>query len=523
MLVNYSLYLVTDSTDAILGKRDLVEVVEEALDGGATIVQYRDKTSDTADLIRTAKLLHAVTQKHNVPLLINDRVDVALAVEAEGVHIGQDDMNLATARKLLGPKAIIGVTCSNVSEAHAATLGGANYLGIGTMFATLTKQNTKSIIGTAGTRVILEHLAAITELPHRIATVAIGGINASNVQRVMYQSKSTFRGLDGVAVVSAIIAAQSPKDAAAHLLDLVKSPPPFARPLTGKVKGRTAEELVRKVQDIVKEVGLEMPVCHNMTNSVVQNFAANVAVAIGASPCMSNDAGEAEDLAQLGGSLVINMGTPTPDAISHYIRAVQAYNNCGGPVLLDPVGAGGSSLRRDVVKKLMAGGYFDIIKGNESEIEVMWGFSKSQQRGVDSGKSETSLAEKARVVKKLAARERNVVIMTGPVDVISDGDRTFLVRNGSRLLGQITGTGCTLGTTVAAFVAVEKEDKLLAALAGVLMFEIAAEDAAKRPEVNGPGTFVPAFIDALNTIATRAEADDSKWLASAKVEAVDVT
>ena len=243
----------------------------------------------------------------------------------------------------------------------------------------------------------------------------------------------------------------------------------------------------------------------------------------GASPCMSNDAGEAEDLAQLGGSLVINMGTPTPDAISHYIRAVQAYNNCGGPVLLDPVGAGGSSLRRDVVKKLMAGGYFDIIKGNESEIEVMWGFSKSQQRGVDSGKSETSLAEKARVVKKLAARERNVVIMTGPVDVISDGDRIFLVRNGSRLLGQITGTGCTLGTTVAAFVAVEKEDKLLAALAGVLMFEIAAEDAAKRPEVNGPGTFVPAFIDALHTIATRAEADDSKWLASAKVEAVDVT
>ena len=144
----------------------------------------------------------------------------------------------------------------------------------------IRKQNTKSIIGTAGTRVILEHLAAITELPHRIATVAIGGINASNVQRVMYQSKSTFRGLDGVAVVSAIIAAQSPKDAAAHLLDLVKSPPPFARPLTGKVKGRTAEELVRKVQDIVKEVGLEMPVCHNMTNSVVQNFAANVAVAM---------------------------------------------------------------------------------------------------------------------------------------------------------------------------------------------------------------------------------------------------
>ena len=142
------------------------------------------------------------------------------------------------------------------------------------------KLNTKSIIGTAGTRVILEHLAAMTELPHRVATVVIGGINASNVQRVMYQSKSTFRGLDGVAVVSAIVAAQSPKDAAAHLLELIKSPPAFAGPFTGKVKGRTAEELVSKVQNVVKQVGLEVPVCHNMTNTVVQNFAANVAVAM---------------------------------------------------------------------------------------------------------------------------------------------------------------------------------------------------------------------------------------------------
>ena len=120
----------------------------------------------------------------------------------------------------------------------------------------------------------------MTELPHRVATVAIGGINAINVQRVMYQSQSTFRALDGVAVVSAIIAAQNPKDAAAHLLDLIKSPPAFAGPLTEKVKLRSAKELIGKVQDIVKKVGLEVPICHNMTNTVVQNFAANVAVAM---------------------------------------------------------------------------------------------------------------------------------------------------------------------------------------------------------------------------------------------------
>jgi len=90
--VNYSLYLVTDSTPAILGERDLVEVVRAAVQGGVTIVQYRDKVSDTAVLVSTARKLHAVTRKLNVPLLINDRVDVALAVGCEGVHIGQDDL-----------------------------------------------------------------------------------------------------------------------------------------------------------------------------------------------------------------------------------------------------------------------------------------------------------------------------------------------------------------------------------------------------------------------------------------------
>jgi thiamine-phosphate diphosphorylase/hydroxyethylthiazole kinase len=94
--VDYSLYLVTDSTPAILGNRDIVTVVEAALQGGVTIVQYRDKTSDTGVLISTAKKLHTVTQKHNVPLLINDRVDIALAVGCEGVHIGQDDMGMSS-------------------------------------------------------------------------------------------------------------------------------------------------------------------------------------------------------------------------------------------------------------------------------------------------------------------------------------------------------------------------------------------------------------------------------------------
>lgn len=154
--VDYSLYLVTDSTPAILGDRDLVQVVEAAVEGGVTLVQYRDKLSDTAVLISTAKKLHAVTRKHNIPLLINDRVDVALAVGCEGVHVGQDDLgmsdstkiqfanfadlspDLPSARRLLGKDAIIGVTVSTIEEAQIACRNNADYLGVGTMFATPT-------------------------------------------------------------------------------------------------------------------------------------------------------------------------------------------------------------------------------------------------------------------------------------------------------------------------------------------------------------------------------------------------
>ena len=440
---------------------------------------------------------------------------MALAIGAEGVHIGQDDLDLATARKLLGERAIIGVTACSVEEALKAAAGGASYLGLGTVFATPTKENAKVIVGCSGVRAMLN---ALVSAGHQdISTVCIGGVNASNAQRVLYQSRGLDKGLDGIAVVSAIMGAENPRGSANELRRLIAEPPPFAR-VVQSTDEITMQKIQKEVPVIVKKLADTTPLCHNITNLVVQNIAANVALCIGASPIMSNNGLEAADLAKLGGSLVINMGTVTPEGLQNYLMALKAYNVAGGPVVLDPVGAGATQQRRDAVMKLMAGGYFDVIKGNENEIKTVAGTSGGeQQRGVDSGTSTLSLAQKTKLVKDLAEQERNVVLMTGKQDVISDGSRTLIVENGHEYLGAITGSGCCLGTTVASFLAVHQEDRLMAALSGMLMFEIAAEMAAANDSVHGPGTFVPAFLDALYAVHKNVA---STWCESARVRQI---
>lgn len=503
---NYGVYLVTDSTPAILGGRDLAQVVEAALRGGVTCVQYRDKVGEHAAVVATARKLHALTRRYGVPLLINDRVDVAVEVGCEGIHIGQDDMNVHEARKLVGNDKIIGVTASNADEAIRACEDGADYLGLGTVFATATKKDTKSIIGPSGIRTILK---AMVEAGHgAVPTVCIGGINNDNAAKVLAQSSAApTKSLDGVAVVSAIIAAEDPAEA--------------ARLLAGHVA-------VAAIPLVVGAVGRTTPLSHNMTNLVVQNFAANVALAVGASPIMSNYAAEAADLAKLGGALVVNMGTVTPEGLSNYKQAIKAYNEAGRPVILDPVGAGATAIRRAASAEILALGRFAVIKGNVAEMQTLHGhssssssFSAPQQRGVDST-SELAVPSRARLAAALARRHRTVVLLTGPTDIVSDGARTYRVDNGDAMLGRVTGTGCTLGTTVSAMVAAYPQDALLATVAAAAVFGIAAQYAIDRDEVRGPGTFVPAFLDELYSIQKATTEGDLRWLVLARVQGVQV-
>lgn len=486
---------------------------------GVTVVQYRDKHSETRQMIETAKELHKITRAANIPLLINDRIDVAQAAKADGVHIGQEDVDLATAREILGPHAIIGVTASSVSEAVEAAKAGADYLGVGTVFATTTKENAKSIIGVAGTREILD--AMVKEGCQDVKTVCIGSINKSNAQRVLFQTATKQKRLDGVAVVSAIMAADDAKEASMELSELVRAPPPFAAPFSSKSaspRKLSPSDMLAQIPGIIKNMAERKPLAHNMTNLVVQNFAANVALAVGSSPIMAGDGNEATDLAALGGSLVINMGSVTPEMRTNYVKALSAYNAVGGPVLFDPVGAGATQQRREGVKVLMNAGYFDVIKGNEGEIRTVSGASGVRQHGVDSGASQLSLEQRIELVRDTATREHNVILMTGSTDIVSDGTRTILIRNGHTLLGDITGSGCTLGTTIASVLAVYRDDKLLAALAGILLYEIAAEHAVLKAQ--GPGSFVPAFIDELYRLRELCKREDGTWLEAAKIEIV---
>lgn len=186
---DYSIYLVTD--DGCLQGRALIDCVREALEGGVTLVQYRAKTASSAEMYAEALQLKALCDSFNVPLIINDRLDIAMAVGAAGVHLGQDDLPCAAARKLLGEDYLIGVSAHNPAEAKAALQSGADYLGCGAVFGTATKADVKKL-GTDG-------LAAICKAKG-LPVVGIGGVTADNYREVRAA------GADGAAIVSGILA-----------------------------------------------------------------------------------------------------------------------------------------------------------------------------------------------------------------------------------------------------------------------------------------------------------------------------
>jgi thiamine-phosphate pyrophosphorylase len=203
--IDFTLYLVTDRS--WLGERTLWDGIEEAIRGGATLVQLREKKISSKEYLELAQRVKEVTDRHDIPLIINDRIDIALAIDADGVHLGPEDLPVPIARKLLGDGKIIGSSASSVDEALLFQAQGADYLGVGAVFPTATKRD-------AG-KVSFEELMDI-KTAVRIPIVAIGGITVENAPLVMKT------GVDGVAVVTAIMDQTDIREAARRLLSLLK-------------------------------------------------------------------------------------------------------------------------------------------------------------------------------------------------------------------------------------------------------------------------------------------------------------
>ena len=204
--IDYSLYLVTDR--GLAGDRSTLEIVSAAVYGGVTVVQLREKDCSTRDFIEQALTLKDFLKTRGVPMIINDRVDVAQAVEADGVHLGQTDMPLEMAKAILGDSMIIGISAESLQDAIEAEKGGADYLGVSPIYATPTKTDTAAALGLDGLREI--HKAV------RLPLVGIGGLNKDNSADVIRN------GAEGVAVVSAIVAADDPEAAARELKQMIE-------------------------------------------------------------------------------------------------------------------------------------------------------------------------------------------------------------------------------------------------------------------------------------------------------------
>lgn len=239
------------------------------------------------------------------------------------------------------------------------------------------------------------------------------------------------------------------------------------------------------------------PLIHNITNVVVTNFTANGLLALGASPVMANANEEAADMAKIASSLVLNIGTLNPQTVEAMLLAGKAANEKDVPVIFDPVGAGATPYRTETAQKLMNEVNVSVIRGNAAEIANVIG-EKLKIKGVDGGDAKGNITD---LVISAARKLHCVVVITGNEDIVSDGENTYVVANGHPILTKVTGTGCLLTSVIGAFAGVEN-DLMLASIAALTYYGVAAEKAAKKTAELGPGSFQIEFLNQLSLVSS---------------------
>lgn len=269
------------------------------------------------------------------------------------------------------------------------------------------------------------------------------------------------------------------------------------------------------LKTMLENVRAKSPLVHNITNYVTVNYVANVLLAAGGSPIMSDDADDVEDITSICGGLNINIGTLNKNTIPSMFLAGKKANALGHIVLLDPVGAGASRLRTDTANRLMQEVRFDAVRGNISEIKTLCTGSGST-KGVDADAvdavTEANLDNGVQLVKTFAAQTGCIIAVTGAIDLVSDGERCWCIRNGRAEMSRITGTGCQLSALMTAFLVANPDRKLDAAAAAVCMMGLAGEIGwANMQPGDGNSTYRNRIIDAIFNMTGDALEEGAKY------------
>ncbi len=265
----------------------------------------------------------------------------------------------------------------------------------------------------------------------------------------------------------------------------------------------------------IDNVRKNVPLVHNITNYVTVNDVANVLLACGGSPIMSDEPADVEDITSICGGLNINIGTLNKSSIEAMHKAGKKAQELGHVLLLDPVGAGASALRTDTAVSLMDELRFTAIRGNISEIKTLAsgsGTTKGVDADVADAVTEDTLDSSVAFAKKLAAKTGAVIAVTGAIDLVADADRCFVIRNGRPEMGRITGTGCQLSGMMTAFLAANPDAKLEAAAAAVCAMGLAGEIGWSRmQDGDGNSTYRNRIIDAIYNMDAKTLEEGAKY------------
>lgn len=248
--------------------------------------------------------------------------------------------------------------------------------------------------------------------------------------------------------------------------------------------------------DIIKKTKELCPLIHCITNYVTVNDVANVILACGGSPIMADELKEVEEMDIISKGLVLNIGTINDRLLDSMIKSGLKANSLGNIVVLDPVGVGATTYRNEACKSLLSKIHFDVIKGNISEIKAIAGLS-NKTSGVDASLcdlvNDNNLDEVVSFTKKLALKLNTIIAITGPIDIISDGSKTYLCKNGDKQMGKVSGTGCMTAGIIASYLCANKDFKLEACVYAIASMGLAGEKALKK--AYGTGSLHLGIID----------------------------